>query len=70
MDQIRANALINEAVRDHNRARLIGLAGSDGSEDGNLVERYLEKFVQLTNAPDGVSLLSQGCATLRSAFQE
>jgi len=70
MDQVRANALINEAVRDHNRARLIGLAGNDGSDDGNLVERYLEKFVQLTNATDGVALLSQGCATLRSAFQE
>lgn len=70
MDQVRANALINEAVREHNRARLIGLAGNHGSDDGHLVERYLEKFVQLTSATHGVALLRQGCATLRSVFQE
>jgi hypothetical protein len=68
MDTDRARALIGEAVREHNRSRLIGLAGTDEGIHGQLVDRYLERFVELTNAPEGVALLSQGCAVLRSVF--
>jgi hypothetical protein len=70
MDQVRAKALIDEAVREHNRARLVGLTGPEEGGDSQLIERYLERFVQMTNAPEGVALLSRGCATLRSAFHE
>lgn len=68
MDQARARALIDEAVRAHNRERLVGLTGTDEGQHSHLVARYLDRFVQVTGAPEGVALLRQGCATLRSIF--
>ena len=70
MAEEHAVALINEAVRDHNRERLAQLTDDRqralGSVDVAL--DYLQEVKRLTGRQDGVDLLVMGCRAIRSMF--